>query len=768
MKRLLRYISEQVIARPLAVVLLAVGMSLTLSLPAVNVPVNLSFMSLMNDSLPLVSRYFALNERLGFSSRLSVLLEGPDEALLPAARHLAEVFAERPDLVDSVQVEPPRDWLQAQAPYLVEGELFDAWLRVAAGAATSSDSELLKQGFSELDTESPFARSGVRLVMLELMRDPLSEDMASISAGTTLFRQVEAIIEDAAEEYGVIAHLGGVPAVATQDQEGTFRAITRLTPLSLLVVLLLLLMVEPHPVRLFLIAVPMLLSVGIALGAVSLVFGQVTIGEAFFGMFVFGLGVDYALHLVVRLREERALGRELRVALQNTLVGAGRGIAAGAVTTVGAFLVIACFPDPMARHLGLSAGVGLLSCMALMLTLLPAVWLLLEQRGARRSVGQLEVPGLRSLCRISVHRPRWVVAVAVVLVVLSLIGAQRFRMESDLSLIFNRDVPAVAVGERIQELFDLNVSPWAVTSPTLHEAQRLHRAFESDPIFVRVEGAAGLLREDAAERQLRLQAARPEIARTARQLADLSLLMPAAAPPRLRQSLEVLLQAAERGPPGPADLPPELKSLAMAPDGEFITLAYTHFKGLDAEIFRRQRLRAEQVDPKVVGFGGVAETAVNVPWGRDVMLAVMALVLLVVALDQRSWRWMLLALLPVSFGSSVTFGLMCWLDVGFSSMLLLVVPLLVGLGVDDGIHVVHRLREDRDLAPDQATCSVGRAIVMTTATTCASFSVLLFSNHPGMESMAMCLILGLPLCLLASVTLIPAVAVLLGLRSAQS
>jgi len=149
------------------------------------------------------------------------------------------------------------------------------------------------------------------------------------------------------------------------------------------------------------------------------------------------------------------------------------------------------------------------------------------------------------------------------------------------------------------------------------------------------------------------------------------------------------------------------------------------------------------------------------------VLGVLALVVLVLAIDQRSWRWMLLAVLPVTFGSVVTFGVMCWLDVGFSVMLILVVPLLVGLGVDDGIHVVHRMREDDQLAPDIATCSVGRAIVMTTLTTCASFSVMMFSNHPGMESMALCLIWGLPLCLLASVTLIPAASVLLGLRSAR-
>jgi predicted RND superfamily exporter protein len=144
--------------------------------------------------------------------------------------------------------------------------------------------------------------------------------------------------------------------------------------------------------------------------------------------------------------------------------------------------------------------------------------------------------------------------------------------------------------------------------------------------------------------------------------------------------------------------------------------------------------------------------------------ALLAMVLMILAVDLRDPRWVMLAITPVLVGGLVTFGILCWFDVGFTVLLVIVVPLLIGLGVDDGIHVVHRMLEDPGLAPEQAAESVGRAIVMTTGTTCASFGVLLFSNHPGMESMAYTMLLGLPLCLLGSMTLIPAMAVLLGLR----
>ena len=767
MRGLLAKIAKFVCRRPWLVLVLGVVLPLLLGSRAATVPVNFSFSSFMNDSLPLMSRFIDMNERLHFSARLMLLLEGPQEDLLPVARAIADKLADRPDLVRRVEVEPPKEWLEENAPWLVDDETFARWLRVATGDGTTEDAAALEAKFKGLDAESPLEREGVRLMMVELVRDPLDEDLTAVSAGMSSYRQVERIVQGLAGERSIEVHFGGVPAVAIQDQEATFQAITRLTPLSLLVVLMVLFFVEPRPLRLALIALPMLLSIAAALGAVALVFGQITFGEAFFGMFIFGLGVDYALHLVVRLREERARGLPLPEALHETVVGAGRGVVAGAITTVGAFLVIAMAPDPVARHLGISSAVGLLSCMLLMVTLLPASWLLLDRGDAEPPRQPLRLPGLESLCTWSVRQPKLVLALAGLIVLMSLAGSPRFRMESDLSRIFNRDVPAIAVGERVQDLFDANMSPWIVASPSLERAREVQAGFEADELFVRVEGAASLFPGDLKSRTARLKEAAPRVTASRRQLAAMAIMMPAAAPPRLLTSLTVLERAANSGPPSFDDLPPEIAGLVRTDDGAFLTFAYSPYTGLDANTFRAHRLRAERVDPGVASFATFVEAAVHAPWGMEVLLGVLALVLLVLAIDQRNWRWMLLALLPATFGSAVTFGVMCWLDVGFSVMLVLVVPLIIGLGVDDGIHVVHRMREDDALPPDVATCSVGRAIVMTTLTTCASFSVMMFSNHPGMESMALCLLCGLPLCLLASVTLIPAGSVLLGLRRAQ-
>ena len=181
---------------------------------------------------------------------------------------------------------------------------------------------------------------------------------------------------------------------------------------------------------------------------------------------------------------------------------------------------------------------------------------------------------------------------------------------------------------------------------------------------------------------------------------------------------------------------------------------------MDGVEAKAQRLDAEAVHPRAASVVMFYELTMGAdrPWVRGVGFGILLLVLVVLVFDLRRPSSVLMALMPVLFGSSVTLGMLCWMEVPFNILTALTVPLLIGLGVDDGIHVLHRMREDPDGPPERAAAAVGQAIVLTTMTTCASFSVLLFSNHPGLESMALVCAIGLPACLLASVMVIPACA----------
>lgn len=90
---------------------------------------------------------------------------------------------------------------------------------------------------------------------------------------------------------------------------------------------------------------------------------------------------------------------------------------------------------------------------------------------------------------------------------------------------------------------------------------------------------------------------------------------------------------------------------------------------------------------------------------------------------------------------------------------IIVLPLLLGMGQDDALHLVERHREEVERTGrsnlGRVLREAGGAILITTVTTVWGFSGILFANHRGLESMAWAAVLGMTLALIASVVVLP-------------
>jgi predicted RND superfamily exporter protein len=92
--------------------------------------------------------------------------------------------------------------------------------------------------------------------------------------------------------------------------------------------------------------------------------------------------------------------------------------------------------------------------------------------------------------------------------------------------------------------------------------------------------------------------------------------------------------------------------------------------------------------------------------------------------------------------------------VTFNPLNIMALPVVLGIAVDDGVHMVHRfLAEGGDMA--RTLAGTGRAVVLTSATTIAAFGSLAFTAHRGLASFAIALSLGVLAALLLSVALLP-------------
>ena len=748
------------------------------------VPVDLSFYTLLNEREPLIQRYVEISKEKGLPKQLFLLIEGEEARLSEHEKMLQQRLLKRSEIAwveDALDLE----WMNQAAPWLLQRAQFDLWVDSAQKSLTElQDMAAQNQDLIAKQQDQMQKVQGVRLWAVELSNNPMEEPM-----GKSSMLSIDKELILMAQETGLQIRSTGLPAIASQDQSKTFDRIQWVTPLSLICVLAILYLVDRRWWVIILVGVPMILAMGATLGLVGTFTGKLTILETVFGIMIFGLGVDFALHLLTRFKEER-LHHSLEQAIEYSVVHTGLGVVAGAGTTIGAFAIIALAPDPQALHLGMSGAIGLLICLILMLFFLPACWRLLDAPVAEPvdATNGSSMPPMRSeplqmgwvtaLSHWSCQYPKHSLLGGCGFLLITSIGIAQFHIQTDLTKVFNRDVPALEVNQILEERFQINYNPWILHAQSLEDAHQKMLQLEDIAFLSQSISLSTFLPQDGAQRWQILKKTQEQRQHRYQELMNLYSLNALRMSNHQEQenllqwlnAHQLLLEATENGPPSIQDIPARIQEQYRRKDGRWLIYAYPKEASLDGKILHEQRLVLEQLDAGVTGLGTAVEGILYVerPWIYQIAVAIFLYLGFYLWLDQRQFKWIFVTLIPVGFGLLGTFGILCWMNLEFSPITLLALPLILGLGIDDGIHVVHRIRENHMISIPQATGLVGQPIVLTTLTSCVSFGALLLTDHPGMESLALVLLVGLPLCLLASLIILPAVIVLLSRSNADA
>jgi len=116
----------------------------------------------------------------------------------------------------------------------------------------------------------------------------------------------------------------------------------------------------------------------------------------------------------------------------------------------------------------------------------------------------------------------------------------------------------------------------------------------------------------------------------------------------------------------------------------------------------------------------------------------------------------LIALTPVVIGSICLLGVWGFLGRPIDLITLVVLPILLGIGIDDGLHAVHGTRGKSRHSLAGAVSISGRAMTLTTLTTCVGFGSLMLSHVPGLRSGGALVAAGVVACLMATLIVLPA------------
>jgi hypothetical protein len=113
------------------------------------------------------------------------------------------------------------------------------------------------------------------------------------------------------------------------------------------------------------------------------------------------------------------------------------------------------------------------------------------------------------------------------------------------------------------------------------------------------------------------------------------------------------------------------------------------------------------------------------------------------------------------------FGLMDLFGMKLNLMNIFAVIMILGIGVDYGVHILHRYYENGECDISVTVNQVGKAVLMAALTTIFGFGSITFSDYPGLVSMGIACILGVGTCMVASLVLLPAILLVWGKPPSQ-
>ena len=212
-----------------------------------------------------------------------------------------------------------------------------------------------------------------------------------------------------------------------------------------------------------------------------------------------------------------------------------------------------------------------------------------------------------------------------------------------------------------------------------------------------------------------------------------------------------------RGPLQVEDLPQALRNRFVGVTGKYLLMANPKKDVWDRENQREFLGQLRQVDPDATGTPVQLyeyTSLLRKSYEEAARYSLVAISLLVL-IHFRSLLSLVLALLPVALGSLWLGGFMGFFGVPFNPANIMTLPLVIGIGVTNGIHILNRFAEEQ--TPNILARSTGKAVLVSGLTTIAGFGSLILGEHQGIQSLGYVMSVGLATCMIAGLTFLPAI-----------
>jgi predicted RND superfamily exporter protein len=758
-----------------------------------------SYQALLPEDAPRVKNVDAIREATGGTRQLVVAIGGKDPVKrLEFGRALLKRIENRPD-IRCIDLEFPSEFFADRSLWLMGVDGLDRLIPALEEAVhvakvqanplalhldEEAEKEELEAAWKKVDdvVEAEKTRVAVGETMVSddgkytFMLVVPSIKFADVEAGGTLLRAIQREVDALAPKAaGLEVRFAGNLHVVQEQHKTMRRDLQRASILALILGALLVAGFTRRPLAPLIVGLALVSGVTWTFAMTRIVVGQVNIITGFLAAVLIGLGIDFGIHLYVRYRQERtAAGASASEAVIAAVRGTLPPALTSALTTAGVFLSFTIADFRGFSEFGLIAGIGVLLTLASSFLIVPPILVVLD----RLFAGKLKQPPPRQPDR-SRFRLRLPVAVifAAGFVAFAAFGAANITQvpfRNNFKLLRGYSA-ATEFSEYVDENMGAGFNPAVILTRSPAAAQRVGSIIDETrdrpangkrSRIGKSVSVSDFLPRGVAQH-------RPRIEKLRQILLDPKLDDAAAKEGDRADQLRDARRMVQTEPWGVEELPDPIKRrfISIAGDEYLVYLWSRERNNADYQAAAwddeltalSARFDDQQISHRM------ADETLMMAWIYRMILAdgvplltIAALVVIgFLMIDFRNPLRTALVFLPLGVGMLVFVAAIRALGMQLNMFNMVVLPSVIGIGIDNAVHIYHRYRTEGPGSVPLVIRTTGAAALLASMTTGVGFGSALISHHVGLTTLGLLAVVGIGATFLADVLFFPCVLMLI-------
>ena len=639
------------------------------------------------------------------------------------------------------------------------------------------------------------------------------EDFTSLQAHRQAIKAIRDLAEDLGltTENGVSVQLTGDIPLSDEEMQAVQESVSLAGSLSVILIAIIL----GYGIQSLRIIVSIFVTLLVGL-IWTVAWGLATVGEfnmisATFAVLFVGLGIDFSIHFALRFQEAIDEGEHFLEAIVSTADSIGGALSLCAVSSAIGFISFIPTKYRAIADLGLISGGGMILALIASFTILPALFAVFGKPSKKNTAADVFINSTQEFfTRVGLHCKQISLGALAVFILAAGVASQ---INFDYNTLALKDQDSESF-QTLQKLQDEGIATeYAVNilAPSLDEVDEIKSALLALPTVKDVVTPDDYVPEDEDYKldlidetafllfpvlsaqsnntpvtdqdrsnlvsdlisqisQMRFRTEDSQLHDAAKALMETLRQIMASGDKdeklvafethltaEIEEPLDFLRTALDVEPITFDQLPSYVQERVVAKDGRVQLVGLPAERITEFETMKRFVDDVQTVFPDATGRpiveAGVGDLVVDSFW--TAMFLALTAIMIVLFLTVRRPSDVALIIAPLLLASALSIATSVALGLSLNQANIIVIPLILGLGVDNGIHVVMRFHEDDSMA-NLMTSSTPRAVVLSTLTTLGTFGALSLSVHQGIQSMGLLLAISMLYLLICTIVILPA------------